>query len=512
MATRNRFRGGSAVLTALLLVAVAVACDRVPQTPGSTPSGCVATIAGEVVNYELVSGTDSMLLHFPADAEVHITGTVTNSSTNWLFPTLAWQLDPLVSASTLGKGKTQTIDATWTNGDTARDLTVTFEQLPGTAASHYEWDLQLSSSGKGCPPATPEACAKAGGNVFYTEPTVVDGEQREGCYKDDTSCIDDVPVELSNVECDPNDIFTKSMAAAAGVGAVILIDGDAIAAIGAGAAGITVGQVIVIGIIGLVAVGVIWVLINGVPVPLTIGTTDSQTITTVEADAAVIDDVTTRMPTVATDNPGYAGEKLELAAKLAMYACIKDIALDQLIAFLGPFGAAVDRITGMVDGPVPRHVCELIPTYEPGGATAPGGAPMVSATLHIRDVLYGETNSTDTWPTNPPIPQPQWQILTKAPHPDGETRSDWHSRPPYNCTGSGGTHCDEWPWFATKQGGPGAHLRIIDGYENTNGGTDLFSFYSRCNVSDGGSFLIIPRSASEIEKQERSFRFCPGQP
>jgi hypothetical protein len=493
-----------------VLVAVAAACDGPPQTPGGTPSGCVATIAGEVVNYELASGTDSALLHFPADAEVHITGTVTNSTSNWLFPTLAWQVDPLLAASTLGKGKTATVDTTWTNGNTDQELTVRFEQLPGTAASDYEWDLHLSSTGNGCPPATPQTCAKAGGNIYYAEPTVVDGEQREGCYEDDSSCIADIPAELSNVQCDPNDIFTKSLAAAAGVGAVIAIDGDIIAAIGAGAATITVGDVIVVGVAALIAVGVVWILINGVPVPLTIGTTDSQTIATVDADAAVIDDVTNRMPTVATDNPGYTGEALAWAAKLAMYACVKDLALDSLIAFLGPFGAAVDPVTGMVGGAIPRHVCELIPTYEPGGSTAPGAKSMVSATLHIRDVLYGEHNGIDTEPTNPPTPQIQWQILTKAAHPDGDPDRDWHSDPPYNCTGSGETHCDEWPWFATKQGGPGAHLRIINGYENMNGGTDLFSFYSKCGVGDGGSFLVIPRSASEITRQERSFRFCPG--
>lgn len=473
----------------------------------------MATFAGEVVNYELVSGTDNALLHFPADAEVHITGTVKNSTSNWLFPTLAWQVNPLVAASTLGKGQTATVDTTWKNGSSDQTLTVTFEQLPGTAASDYEWDLHLSSSGNGCPPATPQTCAKAGGNVFYTEPTVVDGEQREGCYKDDSSCIADIPTELSNVQCDPNDIFTKSMAAAAGVGAVIWIDGDAIAAIGAGAGSITVGQVIVFGLVGLVAVGVLWVLINGVPVRLTIGPTDPQTIAAVDANTAVIDDVINRMPTVATDNPGYTGEALEWAARLAMYECVKDLALDNLIAFLGPLGGLVDPVTGMVAGAVPRHVCEVIPTYLPGGATAPGGAPMVSATMHIRDVLYGERNGTETQSTNPPTPQIQWQILTKAAHPDDTTNSQWHSNAPYNCTGSGpgGTHCDEWPWFATKQGGPGAHLRIINGYENGNGGADLSSFYSKCNVNDGGSFLVTPRSASEITKQERSFRFCPGQ-
>lgn len=471
------------------------------------------------MNYNLVSGTNTRSLHFPADAEVHITGTVTNSTTTWLFPNLAWQLDPLVSASTLGKGKTATIDTTWTNGDTARDLTVTFEQLPGTAASDYQWDLQLSSSGEGCPPPTPQACAKAGGNVFYTEPTIVDGEQREGCYKDATSCIDEIPTELSNTDCDPNDILFQTIDA--GPAFLSMLEGGPILVSGVSAAGLTAGaRLAILGNPWVAVAAVAAIVVGVVTIEYVIPTLTRQGTDAVDAIPQVVQAVRSRMPNLHLRNPGFTySAEIDVNLMQALDVCISTLPIDQVIAqasLLGLDPGTIDPASGVatLPGGVTKHVCEMIPTYVLGGATHVSGKPMMSASLHARDVLYGEKNGKNTQPDNPPIPQRQWFVLTRAMKP-GQT-STWRSNNPYNCTGDGfadpPTACDEWPWFRTVQGGPGAHLRVINSAENSNGGADYGSFIGAsngCNIQDGQSFAMAPYPAAWIRSGIRSTNLCP---
>src|SRR5690606_31657073 len=128
------------------------------------------------------------------------------------------------------------------------------------------------------------------------------------------------------------------------------------------------------------------------------------------------------------------------------------------------------------------HICDLVPVYLPGGRTAGvGGAATIEPALHIRDVLYNEANRPDNYPgtiPNPTPPQPQWQVLTGSDGHAGVPR-DWYTRTGYNCQGTGGptgTACDEWPWFGTEQGGPGAHLRILSFQQNSASGADWQAF------------------------------------
>lgn len=508
---RSRMRGGACVVLVLALVAVAAACEGPPQSPGSTPSGCQATLSGKVVGGSLVSGSRTATVNFPAGAEIAVTGTVKDNMSGFFAFPLPWELHPIGVSGAVPKNSSATVDETWTNGSSAQDVTLSFEDTSGFV-SDYEWELHLSSSGDGCPPATAEACIKAGGNVFYTEPTVVDGEQRQGCYEDDSSCIDDLPVQLSATECDPNDIFTKSLVASAGAAFVVVLDDETLLLLAGSVSAPEVGVVLAA---TLVVTAFTHISFDDLPLDVVRVTDDPQTIATVQADPGVINDVMTRLPTVAADNPGYSGEQLTQAAQLAMENCVRDIALDEVISWLGGFGSLVDPITGLIDmgGGVTRHVCELFKVYEPGGSTAPGGASMISASLHIRDVLYGEHNGVDTQTGNPTPPQIQWQILTRATSPTGSPTRGWYKNSPYYCQGSSSasppTGCDEWPWYRTAQGGPGAHLRVIDGAENSNGGSDLGSFYATCNVSVNTVFLVVPLSAAQITNGERSIRLCP---
>ena len=383
----------------------------------------MATISGKVEGGSLTSGSKSATLHFPADAEVHITGTVKdNMSGLFAFP-LPWELTPLTSGS-VAKNSSSDVNETWTNTGGDEDLTVTFDDTSGFV-SDYEWNLQLSSSGNGCLRLTPRRASRPAATCTTRTPTVVDGEQRQGCYKDDSSCINDIPTQLSATQCDPDDIFTKSLAASAGDASIVMVGGRVILFVSEIAADLTVGQIVVgaVLVVGVVAIG-----IAGYTLFVDLTTISQQGDAAVQADPGVVDDVMTRMPSLGDDNPGAStNEELEFAAKLAMATCIDEVAIDQVIPFLGAYGAAIDPDTGLVDigGGVTRHICELFPVYLPGGSTAPGGVPITEASLHVRDVLFGEHNRPDTQSNNPSTPQPQWQILTNAQHPDDTTSKSW---------------------------------------------------------------------------------------
>lgn len=64
-----------------------------------------------------------------------------------------------------------------------------------------------------------------------------------------------------------------------------------------------------------------------------------------------------------------------------------------------------------------------------------------------------------------------------------------------------GQQCDEYPFYATEQGGalstPRPHLKAVDGTQNTLQGSSYGSFVSGCHRNTGESeFLGIPVPAS----------------
>ena len=71
-----------------------------------------------------------------------------------------------------------------------------------------------------------------------------------------------------------------------------------------------------------------------------------------------------------------------------------------------------------------------------------------------------------------------------------------------------GTACDEWPWAATHQGGPGAHLRILNFNHNSASGSDLNAFYTVCGVATDQSFAVLPHSPAAIVGRTQAFRLC----
>ena len=501
----------TAFLAVAALIAVVLASCQ-PQTPGGTPTGCSATISGSVRDGTLVSGRDRATLQFPKGAVLRVTGSVTNVDS--LFgAALPWQLSPAASGVTRAHN-TEMVDQTWAYPGETGAIELTFSDSAGFTTD-YDWELHLNATGSGCPPSTPEACAAAGGNVFYDDPTVVDGVQREGCFKDPNSCIGDILVEGSQASCGPDDILDKSLAA--GDGYVAAIAGTAVLVVTdiAPEVGATVGS-------GPVIAGIIVVIIAGVAVYVivTVDADDADTITEIPG---VVEDVATRVDTLPDRNPGTrTSPDFELFAKIAMATCVKDLAVDQVIGAaegLGLVPAQIDRFTGIVTFPngEKRHLCELIPVYVPGGGTHASGVPTVDASLHIRDVLYGEHNRPDNYPgtePNPGLPRLDWMVLTKAPHPDGTTDPNWRRKAPYSCAGSQSptpaTACDEWPWYASEQGGPGAHLRILDASHNSASGSDYQSFTSGtgCGLVDGSSFAVVPFPAPLITTGMRSFRIC----
>ncbi len=96
---------------------------------------------------------------------------------------------------------------------------------------------------------------------------------------------------------------------------------------------------------------------------------------------------------------------------------------------------------------------------------------------------------------------PAWVLLDRdVPNKSG---SGWYANTP-PCDGSPeGRHCDEYPFFSTTQGGPGANLKYVDPTDNIVQGRRLRGFYDDtdnpavgglhgCNVAVGNPFLAIP--------------------
>jgi hypothetical protein len=76
----------------------------------------------------------------------------------------------------------------------------------------------------------------------------------------------------------------------------------------------------------------------------------------------------------------------------------------------------------------------------------------------------------------------------------------WHDT--YDCGSNAlpdqDVHCDEYPFYATQEGGPGADLMKIVAADNTKEGTLLRGFAVRCGLTTPtasnrkGEFLVLP--------------------
>jgi RHS repeat-associated protein len=108
------------------------------------------------------------------------------------------------------------------------------------------------------------------------------------------------------------------------------------------------------------------------------------------------------------------------------------------------------------------------------------GADTPQTTDHIIDALKSN---------------PSWVRLTRAAHPASTTSRNWYRGDPRCPVKPGdGLNCDEYPFFTTAEGGPGASLRNVPGHESNVQGAYLKNFYSICGVAHGDSFLVVPVS------------------
>ena len=85
-------------------------------------------------------------------------------------------------------------------------------------------------------------------------------------------------------------------------------------------------------------------------------------------------------------------------------------------------------------------------------------------------------------------------ILTRATNPLNEMVRGWYNRVEFpECQGRlPGNWCDEYPFFSTLQGGPGASLMVVPGWEQEIQRNTLNNwFYARCPVPLGRSFIVL---------------------
>jgi hypothetical protein len=95
---------------------------------------------------------------------------------------------------------------------------------------------------------------------------------------------------------------------------------------------------------------------------------------------------------------------------------------------------------------------------------------------------------------------PAWVELNYRPASDNPSSPSWkNSVAPCNTTTPPGDNCDEYPFFASLQGGgqasPLPNLKYIDGAQNQLQGSRYSAFLSACAVAPGAPFLVIPLPA-----------------
>ncbi len=63
--------------------------------------------------------------------------------------------------------------------------------------------------------------------------------------------------------------------------------------------------------------------------------------------------------------------------------------------------------------------------------------------------------------------------------------------------------CDEYPYYASAQGGPGASLKLIDAEHNAQEGRLYEGFLSSCMVTSGDPFLVLPMPSGNAPPTRR---------
>jgi len=125
------------------------------------------------------------------------------------------------------------------------------------------------------------------------------------------------------------------------------------------------------------------------------------------------------------------------------------------------------------------------------------GSDVTEATNHDLEAIVGH---------------PQWAKLNYEQSSAKNGSRNWYDAvPPCDVSGDAGQQCDEFPYWATEQGGPLApitpSLKYIDGRDNTTQGGKYGNFVTACalrtgtpqtgaNAVGGTAFLVVPIASS----------------
>lgn len=136
-------------------------------------------------------------------------------------------------------------------------------------------------------------------------------------------------------------------------------------------------------------------------------------------------------------------------------------------------------VTNAMSGADPYKECSTKPIFMSGRADVP------EATEHDTEALASN---------------PAWVQLNYRPAAQNPSSRTWYASDPECLAAAPGQNCDEYPFFATEQGGgaavPRPSLKAVDGLQNQNQGRLYGSFLTVCGVENGDEFLAVPVPAS----------------
>jgi hypothetical protein len=148
---------------------------------------------------------------------------------------------------------------------------------------------------------------------------------------------------------------------------------------------------------------------------------------------------------------------------------------------------AANEMPRQINGVSP---CDALPIYLPGSDTP-------DVTAHISQSIFGTT----THPGD--LAWLQLNYVSQTDKVNSRVPRNWYVNAE-ECVGKTSVlQCDEYPFFASAQGGPGANLQLLDGSENRRAGGMYGIFVRTCGLTSGGPiaqfqsqigspFLVLP--------------------
>ena len=191
-------------------------------------------------------------------------------------------------------------------------------------------------------------------------------------------------------------------------------------------------------------------------------------------------------PVGPSSSPTYLDDlTLDLALRNPQLAPQQAHTLAQLCIAQAQYAIASGTMLAQINGAYP---CQSLPLYFPGSDNP-------DTTQHDHDAIA----------TNP-----AWAQLTYVSRTDRAASGlspEWARNQP-ECAGQtvrgSGKECDEYPFYASAQSGPGANLKPLDALQNRRAGSRSSVFIRACKLTSGGpgdqasqiaigsSFLVIP--------------------